>query len=186
MLCARNLLLAACVCVAATAAIAQSPAPLSDAEISQALNAAMQAEIDAANLALSKSQNASVRAFAAATRAAYGASVSQAPASSVKPQDNPVSQPLSGAASERAEKLAKLSETAFDAAYARNELEHDVLVTGALEATLIPLAKDPQLKRLLQNELAVFQGQRASAQRLADQFQSHARPTPDPPRRDHQ
>ncbi len=183
MFCIRTWLFVVILASAGTSGMAQGGTTLSDSETSHVVHRAMQVEIDNANLALTKSQNASVRAFANATRHTYSVADKQALSS---PQDNPVSQSLVGSWSEHTQRLSKSSGEAFDAAYARNELAQHVLITGALEATLIPAAKDPQIKSLLQSELALFQKHLKDAKQLADQFQAHKQFTPAPPHRDHE
>ncbi len=190
MFSARTWLFAAILSSAGTSVIAQDATTLSDSEIWYVVHTAMQIEIDNANLALSKSQNASVRTFADATRNDYSAADKQALSSlahfNFNPQDNSISQSLTGSGSERTQKLSKLSGEAFDEAYARNELERLIFITGALEVTLMPSAKDPRIKSLLQNELALFQGHLRDAQQLVDQFQEHTQPTPAAPHRDYE
>jgi putative membrane protein len=175
---------------AGTSTLAQGTTTLGDSQISQVAHTAMQIEIDNANLALNKSQSASVRAFARATRKDYSSADEGALSSHARfhfnLQDNPVSQSLADSGSEQTQKLSKLSGDAFDKAYARNELAHHILITGALEATLIPAARDARIKTLLKNELALFQERLKEAKQLADQFQAHTQPTPAPPRRDYE
>jgi putative membrane protein len=88
----------------------------------------------------------------------------------IYPQDNAFSQSLAGAGAEHSQDLAKLSGTAFDRAYAQNELAYHVFVTGALETTLIPSAQNSQVKSLLQNGLALFEQPRNEAAQLASQL----------------
>ena len=183
----RMWLLAAILSCAGTSVIGQGATILSNSQIAQVVHTALQIEIDNADLALSKSQNAAIRSFAEANRKDYSAADKQALSSHANSnfnlQDNPVSQSLAGSGSEHTQKLSKLSGESFDEAYARNELAHHILITGALEVTLIPGAKDARIKSLLQNELTLFQKHLREAKQLADQFQPHTQPTPAPPHR---
>ena len=74
----RTWLLAAILSCAGTSVIGQGATILSDSQISQVVHTAMQIEIDNANLALSKSQNAAIRSFAEATLNDYSAADKQA------------------------------------------------------------------------------------------------------------
>jgi putative membrane protein len=65
----------------------------------------------------------------------------------VKPEDNDTSKSLAGAAAKKRQELSKLSGAAFDKAYAQNEVAYHQTVNGALETTLIPSAKNGELKR---------------------------------------
>jgi len=68
--------------------------------------------------------------------------------------------------SEAAE-LAKLSGAAFDVAYVANEVAYHKAVNDALQKTLIPSAKNAELKTLLTTGLKIFQGHQAHAEHLA-------------------
>ncbi len=190
MSCKRTWFFVAVLASAGTSVMAQGAPTLSDSEISDVIHRALRVEIGNADLALSRSQNERVRSFADATRRAYSDADKQALSSqgrsNIRSQDNPISQSLADSWAERSQRLSKLSGEAFDAAYARNELAQHALITGALEATLIPAAKDPQIKSLLQDELALFQKRLKHAKKLADQFQAHTPFTPAPPQRDHE
>jgi putative membrane protein len=58
----------------------------------------------------------------------------------------------------------------FDRAYAQNELAFHILITGALEAKLIPSTQNGPVKNLLQNELALFKQHQDDATQLKSQF----------------
>ena len=85
----------------------------------------------------------------------------------VTPQDNPTSQSLTKAATAERAKLAKLSGAAFDREYANNEVAYHKTVNGALESTLIPNAKNSELKSLLQTGLTLFREHQAHAEQVA-------------------
>lgn len=85
----------------------------------------------------------------------------------VTPEDNATSQALTkGADAERA-KLAKLKGAAFDREYVNNEVAYHKTVNGALETTLIPSAKNGELKSLLQTGLTLFREHQAHAEQVA-------------------
>jgi len=85
----------------------------------------------------------------------------------VTPEDNPTSQSLTTAAKAEREKLAKLDGAAFDKAYIANEVAYHKTVNGALAKTLIPDAKNPELKTLLQTGLKLFTGHQEHAEMVA-------------------
>jgi putative membrane protein len=161
-------------CFAGTSVAAKNIASLTDSEIAHFYYTARQVDIAAANLALRHSANDAVRAFANAMLRDYTAANETATSSlaklNINPQDNTLSQSLAGAGAEHAQDLSNLSGTAFDKAYAQNELAYHVFVTGALETTLIPSAQNRQLKSLLQSGLALFEQHRSAAAELASQL----------------
>jgi putative membrane protein len=170
----RYWLLIAVTCFAGTSVTAQNTASLTDSEIANVYYTAVQVDIAAANLALRSSTSSAVRAFATAALTDYTAANKTLLSSLVKlniePKDNALSESLSGAGTEHAQDLSKLSGVAFDKAYAQNELAYHVFVTGALETTLIPSAQNSQVKSLLQSGLALFEDRRSEAVELASQF----------------
>jgi putative membrane protein len=88
----------------------------------------------------------------------------------VTPQDNDTSKALVKQANAEAAKLGKLKGAAFDKAYAANELAYHKTVNHALEATLIPNAKNPELKDLLSTGLKIFEGHQEHAAMLVDEL----------------
>ncbi len=159
---------------ATSGASAESLAPLKDAQILHVIHTAGQIDIAAANLALKKSSNSSVREFATAVlsdHTAAGTAVQSLVTQwNIQAQDNQISQSLAGRESEQTQDLSKLSGPAFDKAYTQNELAFVVFVTGALEVTLIPSTQSHWVKSLLQNELALFKRHYNQAAQLASQF----------------
>ena len=81
--------------------------------------------------------------------------------------DNPTSTALSDAAAKTLKDLDKLTGAAFDRAYAENEVTYHKTVNGALSMTLIPNAKNAELKQLLQTGLKLFQEHQEHAEHLA-------------------
>jgi putative membrane protein len=151
-------------------AAAQSAKP-TDPQIAHIAYTAGQLDIQAAKLALKKSKNKQVRAFAQDMVRDHTAVNKQALALvnklKVKPEDNDTSKSLAkGAADKRAE-LSKLSGAAFDKAYADHEATYHKTVNGALQDTLIPSAGNAELKDLLSTGLKIFQGHQQHAEQLA-------------------
>jgi putative membrane protein len=151
-------------------AMAQAAKP-NDAQIAHIAYTAGQIDIGAAKLALQKSKNKEVRAFAQDMVRDHTAVNQKALALvkklNVKPQDNDTSKSLSQQAQGTEGSLKKLSGAAFDKAYADNEVEYHKTVNGALESTLIPSASNPELKELLQTGLKIFQGHQQHAEQVA-------------------
>jgi putative membrane protein len=150
--------------------MAQSAKP-NDAQIAHIAYTAGQIDIKAAKLALQKSKNKEVRAFAQDMARDHAAVNQKALALlkklNVKPEDNPTSKSLSQQAQATEASLKKLNGAAFDKAYADNEVEYHKTVNGALESTLIPSASNPDLKELLQTGLKIFQGHQQHAEQVA-------------------
>jgi putative membrane protein len=150
--------------------MAQGAKP-NDAQIAHIAYTAGQIDIKAAKLALQKSKNKEVRAFAQDMARDHAAVNQKALALlkklNVKPEDNPTSKSLSQQAQATEASLKKLNGAAFDKAYADNEVEYHKTVNGALESTLIPSASNPDLKELLQTGLKIFQGHQQHAEQVA-------------------
>jgi putative membrane protein len=85
----------------------------------------------------------------------------------VTPEDNDTSKSLSQQAAQKRAEVAKLSGSAFDKAYADNEVAYHKAVDSALENTLIPSATNPELKDLLSTGLKIFQGHEQHAEQVA-------------------
>jgi putative membrane protein len=151
-------------------AMAQGAKP-NDAQIAHIAYTAGQIDIGAAKLALQKSKNKEVRAFAQDMLRDHTAVNKQALALvkklNVKPEDNDTSKSLSQQAKATAASLKKLNGPAFDKAYADNEVEYHKTVNGALQSTLIPSASNSELKELLQTGLKIFQGHEQHAEQVA-------------------
>ena len=156
-----------------TAAHAQSAKP-NDAQIAHVAYTAGQIDIKAAQLALDKSKNKEVRAFAEDMARDHKAVNDKALALlkklNVTPQDNDTSKALLAQASDKEAALKKLSGAAFDKAYIDNEVAYHKTVDGALETTLIPSASNAELKDLLATGLKIFQGHLQHAEHVAQEL----------------
>jgi putative membrane protein len=164
-------LLKACVLALLVAIPAAHAATLNDAQIAHIAYTAGEIDIAAAKLALQKSQNAEVRAFAQNMVDDHTAVNQKALALlkklKVTPQDNPTSQSLTKQEAAKQAELKQLSGAAFDNAYVANEVAFHKTVNGALSITLIPGAKNGELKALLETGLKIFQGHEQHAEHLA-------------------
>jgi putative membrane protein len=85
----------------------------------------------------------------------------------VTPEDNATSKGLTKQADETRAKLGHLSGGAFDRAYINNEVAYHKTVNGALQSTLIPSAKNTELKSLLETGLALFREHQSHAENIA-------------------
>jgi putative membrane protein len=155
---------------------ANTPAKPTDPQIAHIAYTADLIDVEAGKLALEKSQNTDVRAFAQRMIGDHTAVNDQALALvkklNVTPEDNPTSQSLTKQADATRVKLAGLTGAAFDKAYIDNEVAFHKTVNSALSTTLIPDAQNSELKSLLQNALKVFQAHLEHAERLAQQQSS--------------
>jgi putative membrane protein len=160
----------AAICLVTPVAFAAGETP-TDPQIAHIAYTAGVIDIEAAKLALEKSKNKQVVAFANDMLRDHEAVNKQALALvkklNVTPEDNSTSQSLSAAATEERKKLATLKGAAFDKAYVNNEVAYHKQVNGALETLLIPSAKNGQLKDLLETGLKLFQGHEQHAEHVA-------------------
>jgi len=152
------------------AAPAQAAA-LTDPQIAHIAYTAGVIDVAAAQLALKKSKNKDVIAFAKNMVRDHEA-VNQKALALVKklkvtPEDNDVSKGLVKQADAERATLSGLDGAAFDKAYVANEVAYHKTVDGALESTLIPNASNAELKGLLQTGLKIFQGHEQHAEHLA-------------------
>lgn len=154
---------------AALSANAQSPAP-NDAQIAHIAYTAGVIDVAAGKQALAKSKDNAVRTFAEEMVRDHTAVNDQALALvkklGVTPQDNPTSQSLSRDAAAKLKAYDALSGKAFDKAYLTNEVAYHKAVNAALGSTLIPNARNAELKGLLQTGLKLFAEHQAHAEHL--------------------
>jgi putative membrane protein len=142
----------------AASALLSAPIPgfaqgLTDARIAAIVVTANQVDIDAGELARTRSRNQEVQAFAESMVAAHTAVNEQAKALvarlNVTPEENSTSRALRAGGEENLARLKSLVGAAFDAAYIDHEVAYHSRVLEALDSTLIPNARHPELKDLL-------------------------------------
>ncbi|HVI06178.1 MAG TPA: DUF4142 domain-containing protein [Sphingomicrobium sp.] len=128
-------------------------------------------DIAAANQALARSHNRTVRGFASEMVRDHTAVNDKALALvkklHVTPEANPTSAGLTKDADSARARLGHLRGHAFDRAYIENEVAYHKTVNGALQSTLIPSAKNAQLKALLETGLTLFREHLAHAEQIA-------------------
>src|ERR1051326_797932 len=145
----------------AAGASAAEDQKINDAQIAHIAYTAGQIDIAAGKQALAKSQDPMILMFAEEMVRDHTAVNDQALALvkklGVTPQDNPTSKSLSDSAAQKLKTYEKLSGHAFDVAYIQNEVAYHKAVNGAVADTLIPNARNAELKELLQTGLKLFQ-----------------------------
>ena len=145
--------------LAASAAFAQSAAP-NDAQITGIVVTANTVDIDAGKLAQKMSKNKEVQQFGKQMVADHTGVNKQATALvkrlKVKPEDSDTSKSLKDGGKANISKLKGLKGAEFDKAYVENEVTYHQAVIDALDKTLIPNAKNAELKDLLEKVKPAF------------------------------
>lgn len=143
----------------------------SDPQIAHIAYTAGNIDIAAGKQALAKSHNKAIRGFAEEMVRDHSAVNDKALALvkklHVTPEANPTSAGLTKDAEASHARLAKLSGAAFDRAYIDHEVDYHKTVNGALANTLIPSAKNPELKSFLETGLSLFREHQAHAEQVA-------------------
>ena len=132
------------------AGLAQS---VNDAQIASIVVTANQVDIDAGNFAKTHAKNPQVKQFAQQMVTDHTGVNKQAVALATKlkvtPEDNPTSQSLKSGGEANVTKLKTLKGADFDKAYIDHEVDYHQAVLDAVDKTLIPNAKNAELKELL-------------------------------------
>lgn len=144
---------------------------LTDPQIAHIAYTAGAIDVKAAELALKKTHNANVKAFAEDMVRDHTSVNNQALALckklGVTPEDNDTSKSLVKQADEEHTKLSALNGAAFDHAYVENEVAYHHTVNTTLENTLIPSSSNQELKNFLSTGLKIFKGHEEHARHLA-------------------
>jgi putative membrane protein len=126
---------------------------VNDAQIASIVVTANQVDIDAGKLAQANATNADVKKFGAQMVTDHTGVNKSAAALAKKlnltPEDNPTSQSLKSGGEKNLASLKSLKGAAFDKAYIDQEVTYHQQVLDALDKTLIPNAKNEELKALL-------------------------------------
>jgi len=126
---------------------------INDAQIASIVVTANQVDIDAGELAKARSTNAEVKKFAELMITAHTGVNKSATALVTKlkvtPEDNATSQSLKSGGDANLKALKGLKGVAFDKAYVDHEVAYHQAVLDAVDKTLIPGAKNEELKALL-------------------------------------
>lgn len=148
---------------------AQGSAP-NDAQIAGIVAAANTVDIEAGKLAKSSAHSKEVKEFAQRMITDHTGSNKQAAALvkklNVTPEDSDTSKSLKDGGAQTAKKLKGLKGAAFDKAYVDNEVAYHQTVLDALDKTLIPSAKNAELKGLLEKTRPVIDHHLQHAKKL--------------------
>ena len=133
-----------------TAALAQG---INDAQIAKIVVTANQVDVDAGKLAASKATNPEVKKFAQTMVTDHTGvnkqAVDLATKLGVKPEDNDTAKSLASGGQANLANLKTLKGKEFDKAYIDHEVAYHQAVLDAVDKTLIPGAKNEELKALL-------------------------------------
>jgi putative membrane protein len=126
---------------------------ITDAQIAHIVVTANQVDIDAGKVAAASASNADVKKFANLMVNDHTGVNKQAVALATKlkvtPEDNDTSKSLKAGGEKNVSTLKGLKGAAFDKAYVDNEVAYHQAVLDAVDKTLIPGAKNEELKALL-------------------------------------
>jgi putative membrane protein len=135
-------------------------APPNDAQIAQIVLTADSVDVDYGNLAVQKTKNAEVKAFAETMIRDHTAVNAQATALANKlgmtPEPSDTSKSLKSDGEKEMAKLKAMHGAEFDKAYIDNEVAYHESVIGALDKVLLPNAKNAELKSLLESGRPIF------------------------------
>ncbi len=125
-----------------------------DAQIAHIVVTANQVDIDAGKLAAKKASSAEVRQFGSQMVTDHTAVNKEASALvkklKVKPQANATSTSLKKGGQENVAQLNKVKGKAFDKAYVDHEVTYHEAVIETVDKTLLPSAKNEELKALIE------------------------------------
>jgi putative membrane protein len=154
--------------LSASGAAAQT---VTDAQIAAIVVTANQVDIDAGKLAVSKSKSPEVKKFAQLMVTDHSSVNQQAVALvtrlKVTPEDNETSRSLKAGGEKNVATLGKLKGSAFDKAYVDHEVAYHQAVLDAVDKTLIPNARNEDLKALLVKVRPAFVAHLEHAKHLA-------------------
>ena len=132
---------------------ALSARAVNDAQIAAIVVTANQVDIDAGKLAASSASDPQVKAFGKQMVTDHTGVNKQATdlvtKLGVTPEDNATAQSLKSGGAENVKNLSGLKGAAFDRAYVDHEIAYHQQVLDAVDKTLIPSAKNDELKALL-------------------------------------
>ena len=154
--------------LSASGAAAQT---VTDPQIASIVVTANQVDIDAGKLAASRSKSADVKKFAQLMVTDHSGVNRQAVALvtrlKVTPEDNDTSRDLKAGGAKNVAALETLKGAAFDKAYVDHEVAYHQAVLDASDKTLIPNARNQELKALLVKVRPAFVAHLEHAKHLA-------------------
>jgi putative membrane protein len=147
-----------------------APAPLTDANIAAIVVAANNADISYAQIAIAKASGPAVRAFAQTMltdhNAVNKAAVDLVTKLGVTPEENVTSLDMRDHAASVRDRVRELTGAEFDKAYIANEVTYHRDLLQAIDAALIPGAKNAELKALLESTRPAVAHHLAMAEQL--------------------
>jgi len=145
-----------------------------DPQIAMIAVTADNVDIDAGKLAIEKSTNPKVKEFAELMVRDHTSVNNQATALAKKlnltPEESATSRSLKSDGDKTLARLRGLSGAGFDKAYIDNEVTYHETVAKAVDDTLIPNAKNAELKSLLESARPIFASHLKHAQELQGTF----------------
>ena len=145
-------------------------APPNDAQIAQIVLTADTVDVDYGKLAVKKTKNAEVKAFAETMIRDHTAVNDKAAALAKKinltPEASDTSKSLKSDGDKMLAKLKGMHGAEFDKAYIDNEVAYHESVIGALNTVLLPNAKNAELKALLESGKPIFESHLEHAKTL--------------------
>ena len=152
-----------------------TPANLNDLEIAHVAYTADNIDIRYATIALARSTNPEIHAFAETMIRDHTAVNELALALldklGAQAQDNFLSKKLNADADIIAAKLESLSGAEFDIFYASNELSYHKTVNDLIENTFIPNIENSEVKELFEAGLGIFTSHQDHAQMMVDKLE---------------
>lgn len=146
-----------------------SPAP-TDPQIAHIVVTADQVDIDAGKMAEKKSKNKEVQAFAKQMVTDHTSVNQQAKALvkklKVTPEESETSKTMKKNGEDSMASLKKLNGSEFDKAYVGREVAYHKQVLEDMDKVLIPNAKNPELKSLIEKTRPAIQAHLAHAEHL--------------------
>jgi putative membrane protein len=147
-----------------------------DPQIAAIVVAANQADIDAAKVAKSGTKNKDVKEFAETMIRDHEAVNKEAKALvkklKVKPEASPTSKSLEGDGKQNIKALKKLKGAELDKAYLEHEVAYHQEVLDTIKSTLLPNAKNPELKALIEKVTPAYQAHLEHAKKLQSELAS--------------
>jgi putative membrane protein len=170
-----SIVFASALFLAVGGALAQGAGP-TDAQIAHIVVTANQVDIDAGKLAETMGTNKDVKAFGKQMVTDHSGVNQQAVALVTKlkvtPEDNPTSQSLKAGGEENVKHLKTLKGAEFDKAYIDHEVAYHEQVLAAIDKTLIPSAKNEELKALIIKVRPAFVGHLEHAKKIQASLKS--------------
>lgn len=167
----KTVLCTAAILIVAAPAVAAAP---TDPQIAHIAYTAGNLDIAAAKQALARSHNSAVRSFAQQMirdhQAVNAKALALVKKLHVTPEANATSAGLTKDADATRARLSRLNDGAFDRAYVNHEVAYHKAVNGALQSTLIPSAKNAELKSLLETGLTLFREHQMHAEQVAKEL----------------